>query len=188
MTLHWAFIADTGHITDTVNKTVFTDLNMSEPVSIGLDSFGQVWTSVLDMSVNVWIYLDSCRQVWEGLDSSGEPWTGLYISWHVWTDLDLSKQVWTYLYRSGQFWIHLDRAVKYLIVVETSWFFGQVWICLESSGLSKYLILEYTARYAGLHLAPAEGCGLQPMSFLSLRVLAHFRPFLVSSCNLGNFH
>ena len=55
-------------------------------------------------------------------------------------------------------------------------------------------ILEDTARYAGLLLAPAEGFSLRPRAFFPLRakqkpyyaVLANFRPFLVSSSNRGN--
>ena len=54
--------------------------------------------------------------------------------------------------------------------------------------------LEDTARYAGLLAAPAEGFGFWPRFSLPGRkprayyaVLAHFRPFLVSSSNLSNF-
>ena len=50
---------------------------------------------------------------------------------------------------------------------------------------------EDTARYADLLLAPAEDFGLRPRLFCpsgkKRAVLAHFRPFLVSSSNLGNF-
>ena len=56
------------------------------------------------------------------------------------------------------------------------------------------LRLEDTARYADLLLAPAEGFGLRPRLFLPLgqkkafyAALAHSRPFLVFSSNLGNF-
>ena len=55
-----------------------------------------------------------------------------------------------------------------------------------------YYILEDTSRYAGLLLAPAEGFGRGFFCPLGKKrayyaVLAHFRPFLVSSSNLGKF-
>ena len=46
------------------------------------------------------------------------------------------------------------------------------------------LILEDTARYKGLLLAPAEGFGQKRVYYA---ILAHFRQFLLSSSNLGNF-
>ena len=56
-------------------------------------------------------------------------------------------------------------------------------------------LLEDTARYVGLLLAPAEGFSLQPRLFLPFRqkkraydaVLAHFGQFLVPSSNLVTF-
>ena len=50
-------------------------------------------------------------------------------------------------------------------------------------------LLEDTARYAGLLLAPAEGFGLRPRAKKRpyYAVLDNFRPFLVSCSNLGNF-
>ena len=55
--------------------------------------------------------------------------------------------------------------------------------------------LEYTARYAGLLLAPAEGFVHRPRLFFCpsgkkktlLCCFTHFWSFLVSSSNLGNF-
>ena len=49
-------------------------------------------------------------------------------------------------------------------------------------------ILEDTAGYAGILLAPAEGFGLWPgKKRACYAVLAHFWQLLVSSSNLGNF-
>ena len=56
-------------------------------------------------------------------------------------------------------------------------------------------ILEDTARYAGILLAPAEGFGLRPGAFFALggqkrahyAVLANSWQCFVSSSNLGNF-
>ena len=60
--------------------------------------------------------------------------------------------------------------------------------------IENYNILEDTARYVGLLLAPAEVFGLWPRFFLPFgqkkaynAALAHFWEFLVSSSNLGNF-
>ena len=58
--------------------------------------------------------------------------------------------------------------------------------------LKYFLLLEDTARYAGLLLAPAEGFGrgrgfFCPSAKRAYAVLAHFWQFLVPSSNLGNF-
>ena len=55
----------------------------------------------------------------------------------------------------------------------------------ESSSLNFYTILEDTARYAGLLLAPAEVFFAKKRAHYA--VSAHFWKFLVSSSNLGNF-
>ena len=65
--------------------------------------------------------------------------------------------------------------------------------CINFNKLDKgpliNILLEDTACYAVLLLAPAEGFGLCSRQKRSYYVaLTHFRPVLVSSSNLGNIH
>ena len=106
---------------------------------------------------------------------------GCYIIWmSIYTQHLFNRQLRTYW--GSQHYLLIYTLFKILICVG-NWYFIKLLLN----------ILEGTASYAGILLAPAEGFGLRPMLFLPFwafyAVFAYFRPFwcsVVTSASLSS--
>ena len=90
-----------------------------------------------------------------------------------------SRVVYSFMFLNSSFYINITPKTNILMIINK---FMKEKKKKKKKKKSHYIILEDTARYAGLLLAPAEGFGLRPRLFLHFgqkkSLLCCFGPFL----------